>query len=90
MRLKNLKRIMTIPWKECSREKQFLVGLSIQNLIDESRLFLPEEVREFIELKRPNLDTSFIAETFGHGTTCIIYMRLVHFTLLKEVTTGMA
>ena len=63
--------------------KQFLVGLSIQNLIDESRLFLPEEVREFIELKRPNLDTSFIAETFGHGTTCIIYMRVGPFHIIE-------
>lgn len=63
--------------------KQFLVGLSTQNLIEESRLFLPEEVREFIELKKPHLDTTFIAETFGNYATCIICIKVGPYYIIE-------
>lgn len=63
--------------------KQFLVGLSQQNLINDSRLFLPNEIKRYIKKERPHLDTSYIAETYGHGNTCIIYLKVGPFYIIE-------
>lgn len=63
--------------------KQFLVGLSIQGLISESRLFLPSTVLRFIKKERPKLDTSYIAKTDGNGNTCIIYLQIGPYHVIE-------
>ena len=63
--------------------KQFLIGLSQQNLISDSRLFLPNAVKQFISKERPDLDTSYIAGTYGNGNTCIIYLKVGPFYIIE-------
>lgn len=63
--------------------KQFLIGLSQQNLISDSRLFLPNVVKRFITEERPDLDTSYIAGTYGNSNTCIIYLKVGPFYILE-------
>jgi hypothetical protein len=63
--------------------KQFLTGLSYQKLISDTRLFLPTSVKNFIKNERPNLDTSYIAETYGNSNTCIIYLKVGPYHIIE-------
>ena len=52
----------------------FLGGLSNQNLISKTRLFLPSSVIKYLEENRPNLDLSYVCELKNAGSICVIYL----------------
>jgi hypothetical protein len=63
--------------------KQLLVGLSIQNKIERSRLFLPEQVKEYIKKENPKLDLSFICTLSGSQNKCVIYLKIGDFHMIE-------
>ena len=56
--------------------KQLLVGLSIQNKIEKSRLFLPKNVSKSLRKENPKLDLSYICNLQGEKNKCIIYLKI--------------
>lgn len=55
--------------------KRLLVGLSLQNLIDESRLFLPLSVIEYLKKERPGLNLDFVGILNGSYGKSLIYLK---------------
>lgn len=56
--------------------KQLLIGLSLQNKIEKSRLFLPNQVLQYLKAEKPHLDLSFVCNLMGTQNTCIIYLKV--------------
>lgn len=62
--------------------KTFLTGLSIQNKIEKSRLFLPIQIKLFIEKKYPSLDLSYVCDLRG-AQSAIIYLKMGRFHIFE-------
>lgn len=56
--------------------KQLLMGLSIQNKIEKSRLYLPTKVLKFLKQENPKLDLSYVCNLQGERNKCIIYLKI--------------
>jgi hypothetical protein len=56
--------------------KQLLIGLSLQNKIEKSRLFFPSQVMKYLKAEKPHLDLSFVCNLVGTQNTCIIYLKV--------------
>ncbi|MEN8883346.1 MAG: EH signature domain-containing protein [Flavobacteriaceae bacterium] len=56
--------------------KQLLIGLSIQNKIEKSRLYLPAKVLKFLKQENPKLDLSYVCNLQGERNKCIIYLKI--------------
>lgn len=63
--------------------RQLLVGLSIQNKIEKSRLFLPVKVIDFLKKENPKLDLSYICVLNGSQDKCVIYLKIGDFHLIE-------
>ena len=56
--------------------KQLLVGLSIQNKIEKSRLYLPSRVLNFLKEENPKLELSYVCNLQNENYKCIIYLKI--------------
>jgi len=63
--------------------KQLLSGLSLQGVITESRLFLPRQMKIYLNKKRPDLDLSFVADLRGGGDKCLIYLKVAGLYIIE-------
>jgi hypothetical protein len=62
--------------------KSFLTGLSIQNKIEKSRLFLPIRIKDFIKKKYPTLDLSYVCDLQG-TQSAVIYLKIGRFHIFE-------
>lgn len=63
--------------------RQLLVGLSIQNKIEKSRLFLPIKVVNFLKNENPKLDLSYVCILNGTQDKCVIYLKIGDFHVIE-------
>lgn len=63
--------------------RQLLVGLSIQNKIEKSRLFLPKNVIRFLRKENPKLDLSYVCVLNGSQDKCVIYLKIGDFHVIE-------
>lgn len=63
--------------------RKLLYGLSVQNLIKNSRLFLPTEVFKFLKQTRPNLNLDYVARLEASYGKCVIYLQVGDYHMIE-------
>ncbi len=63
--------------------KKFLTGLATHDLIISSRLFLPSEVKKYIEKNQSNISSSYVCDLTSSKRKSIIYIKVGSFHIFE-------
>lgn len=55
--------------------RKLLYGLSLQNIFEESRLFLPESLIDHLRKEKPMLNLEFVGRLYGSSDKALIYLK---------------